>query len=96
MLSEWHWRAVFWVSVPVGVWGTWMGYRHLHDKPRDRVAKVTIDWWGNLTFGLGLIALLVGITYGLQPYGGHTMGWTSPTVLAGLGARRRCCSWRSW
>ena len=46
--------------------------------------RVAIDWWGNLTFGVGLIALLVGITYGLQPYGGHTMGWTSPTVLAGL------------
>ena len=60
VLSEWHWRAVFWVSVPVGVWGTWMGYRTLHDKPRDRSRKVVIDWWGNLTFGVGLIALLVG------------------------------------
>jgi MFS family permease len=82
VLSEWDWRAVFWVSVPVGVWGTWMGYRTLHDKPRDRSHRVVIDWWGNLTFGIGLIALLIGITYGLQPYGGHTMGWTSPRVLA--------------
>ena len=47
---------------------------------------MVVDWWGNLTFGLGLTALLVAITYGLQPYGGHTMGWTSPMVLAtGLG-----------
>ena len=84
VLSEWDWRAVFWVSVPVGVWGTWMGYRTLHDKPRDTSRRVTIDWWGNLTFGVGLIAVLVAITYGLQPYGGHTMGWTSPKVLAGL------------
>ncbi len=84
VLSEWHWRAVFWVSVPVGIWGTWMGYRTLHDKPHDRSRKVVIDWWGNLTFGVGLIALLVAITYGLQPYGGHTMGWTSPIVLTGV------------
>ncbi len=84
VLSEWHWRAVFWVSVPVGVWGTWMGYRTLHDKARDRSRKIVVDWWGNLTFGVGLIALLVAITYGLQPYGGHTMGWTAPTVLVGL------------
>jgi EmrB/QacA subfamily drug resistance transporter len=84
VLSEWHWRAVFWVSVPVGVWGTWVGYRTLHDKPRDRSRKVAIDWWGNLTFGIGLIAILVAITYGLQPYGGHTMGWTAPRVLTGL------------
>jgi MFS family permease len=70
--------------VPVGVWGTWVGYRTLHDKPRDRSRKIVVDWWGNLTFGIGLIALLVAITYGLQPYGGRTMGWTSPTVLTGL------------
>jgi len=84
LLSEWDWRAVFWVSVPFGVWGTWMGYRTLHDKPRTSKSRVQIDWWGNLTFGVGLIAVLVGIVYGLQPYGGHTMGWTSPKVLTGL------------
>jgi len=84
VLSEWHWRAVFWVSVPVGVWGTWVGYRTLHDKPGDRRRKVDVDWWGNITFGVGLIAILVAITYGLQPYGGHVMGWTAPRVLAGL------------
>jgi MFS family permease len=83
VLSEWHWRAVFWVSVPVGIWGTWVGYRTLRDKPRART-KVSIDWWGNLTFGVGLIAVLVAITYGLQPYGGHVMGWTSPRVLTGV------------
>lgn len=82
LLSEWSWRAVFWVSVPVGIWGTYMGYRTLHDKPRTSKAKIVVDWWGNLAFGIGLVALLVGVTYGLQPYGGHTMGWTSPLVLA--------------
>ena len=84
VLSEWDWRAVFWVSVPVGVWGTWMGYRTLHDKPHDPSRRVSVDWWGNITFGVGLIAVLVAITYGLQPYGDHTMGWTSPKVLGGL------------
>jgi MFS family permease len=43
-----------------------------------------MDWWGNLLFAVGLIAILVGITYGLQPYGGHPMGWTSPMVLGML------------
>jgi MFS family permease len=27
---------------------------------------------------------MVGITYGIQPYGGHDMGWTSPFVLSML------------
>ena len=43
-----------------------------------------IDWWGNVTFAVGLIAVLVGITYGIQPYGGHTMGWTNPYVLTAI------------
>ncbi len=84
VLSEWHWRAVFWVSVPVGLWGTWMGYRTLRDKPRSSTIHQKIDWWGNITFGVGLVGILVAITYGLQPYGGHTMGWTSPMVLSGF------------
>ena len=84
LLSEWNWRAVFWVSVPVGLWGTVMGYRKLHDKPQTARQHQRIDWWGNVTFGFGLIAILVAITYGLQPYGGSNMGWTSPMVLTGI------------
>src|SRR6266571_4913197 len=83
LLADTNWRAVFWVSVPLGVFGTIWGYLKLREPPR-RAARARIDWAGNLTFGVGLVALLVGITYGIQPYGGHTMGWTSPLVLTML------------
>jgi MFS family permease len=43
-----------------------------------------MDWWGNILFAAGLIAILVGITYGLLPYGGHPMGWTNPWVLTAI------------
>ena len=33
------------------------------------------------SFWVGLVMILVGITYGLQPSGGHNMGWASPWVL---------------
>src|SRR6478609_6298228 len=82
LLSEWHWRAVFFVSVPIGIVGTVWSYvslRELSTRQRQR-----IDWWGNVLFAVGLTALLAAITYGIQPYGGHTMGWTNPWVLAGL------------
>jgi MFS family permease len=82
LLSEWNWRAVFWVSVPLGVLGTVWAYRSLRETAVRRAAR--IDWWGNLTFGTGLTVLLAGITFGIQPYGGHTQGWTNPWVLAGL------------
>src|SRR5213592_4242272 len=76
------WRYVFLVSVPFGVLGTVWSYLKLRELGIRRPAA--LDWSGNLTFGAGLIAVMVGITYGIQPYGGHTMGWTSPLVLASL------------
>ncbi|GJF07154.1 MFS transporter [Pseudonocardia sp. D17] len=74
---NWHW--VFLVSVPVGVFGTIWAYRKLRDTGTRTRAR--LDWWGNVTFAIGLVAVLIGITYGIQPYAGHTMGWTSPLVL---------------
>ncbi|WP_020573607.1 MFS transporter [Actinopolymorpha alba] len=82
LLSEWNWRAVFWVSVPFGILGTIWSYRSLHELGVR--TRGSLDWAGNLTFALGLTALLAGITYGIQPFGGHTMGWTNPWVLAAL------------
>jgi MFS family permease len=82
VLAEWDWRSVFWVNIPIGLLGTVWAYRSLHDTGARRHAK--IDWWGNGTFALGLTAVLAAITYGIQPYGGHTMGWTNPYVLVGL------------
>jgi MFS family permease len=82
ILGPVNWHYIFLVSVPIGVFGTFWAYIKLHDTGVRRKSK--IDWWGNLTFAVGLIAVLVGITYGLQPYGGHTMGWTSPWVLTAL------------
>src|SRR6185436_20366170 len=73
---------VFWINVPFGVFGTVWAYAKLRETGQRFEAK--LDWWGNVTFAVGLISVLVGITYGIQPYGGHTMGWTSPFVLACL------------
>src|SRR5260370_996949 len=82
VLAAVDWRLVFIVSVPIGVIGTFWSYRSLREMGVRNRAK--IDWLGNITFGVGLVGLLAGITYGIQPYGGHTMGWTSPLVLPGM------------
>ncbi len=86
LLAPVEWRLVFLVSVPFGLFGTVWAYLKLKDNGVRVPSK--IDWLGNITFAVGLISLLVGIVYGIQPYGGHTMGWTSPfvltTVLGGL------------
>ncbi|HEY1574380.1 MAG TPA: MFS transporter [Pseudonocardiaceae bacterium] len=82
LLAPIEWHIVFLVSVPVGLFGTAWAYLKLHDTGIRKPARV--DWWGNVTFAVGLIAVLVGITYGIQPYHGHTMGWTNPMVLTCL------------
>ena len=79
VLGPLGWRYVFLVSVPFGVLGAIWSYLKLQERGIRRPAR--LDWAGNATFGAGLVAVLVGITYGIQPYGGHTMGWTSPLVL---------------
>jgi MFS family permease len=80
LLAPVQWHMVFLVSVPFGIFGTVWAYRKLEDRSIRTPARV--DWWGNATFAAGLILILVGITYGLLPYGHHTMGWTSPLVMA--------------
>ena len=82
VLAAVDWRLVFIVSVPIGIGGTIWSYLSLQEAGARTPAK--IDWLGNVLFGLGLIGILVGITYGLIPYGGHSMGWTNPLVLVGV------------
>jgi len=79
LLAAIDWRAVFWVNVPVGVFGTLWAYLRLKETGERHRAR--IDWWGNATFAVGLGAVLVGITEGIQPYHGHAMGWTNPSVI---------------
>jgi MFS family permease len=79
VLAALDWRAVFWVNVPVGIFGTIWAYRRLRETGERHRGR--IDWWGNITFAVGLSAVLIGITVGIQPYAGHAMGWTSPVVV---------------
>ena len=82
LLAEIDWRAVFWISVPFGVLGTVWSYRSLREVGSPRAAR--IDWPGNLTFAAGAAIILISITYGIQPYGGHPTGWSSPWVRGGI------------
>jgi MFS family permease len=82
LLADINWRLVFWINVPVGLFGTVWAYLKLRDYSPGHPSR--LDWWGNITFAAGLISILVGITGGIQPYGNHTMGWTSPVVLTEL------------
>ncbi len=81
-LSEWEWKAVFWVGVPIGIIGTIWSYRSLHELGSRTPGRM--DWAGTATFGVGLTVLLLGITYGIQPYGNSPTGWGNPAVLGSI------------
>jgi len=83
VLAYYNWRYIFLVSVPVGIFGTVWSYAKLKEVGRiNRNQK--LDVWGNVTFAVGLTLLLVGVTYGLLPYGSSSMGWANPWVVSTL------------
>lgn len=84
VLSEISWQAIFWVGVPLGILGTLWSMRSLKELGLRTPGRM--DWAGTATFGVGLTVLLLGITYGIQPYGGRSTGWTNPVVAGAVGA----------
>jgi EmrB/QacA subfamily drug resistance transporter len=83
ILAAYNWRFIFLVSVPFGLLGTIWSYRKLKEAGTIK-RNQKLDIWGNISFGVGLTILLIGITYGLLPYGNSSMGWSSPFVIASL------------
>jgi EmrB/QacA subfamily drug resistance transporter len=88
LLAPINWRLVFLISVPVGLFGTVWAYLKLEERSEPR--RRPIDWIGNITFAAALVCLMVAITYGIRPYGGHATGWGSPRVIALLAAGLLC------
>ncbi len=83
VLAAYDWRLVFLVSVPVGIFGTVWAYLKLRETATIRSGQ-KLDWAGNVTFAGGLTTLLLGVTYGIEPYGSSPMGWGNPWVIAAL------------
>ena len=83
ILSYFDWRLVFLVSVPVGIIGTVWAYLMLREVATIQ-REQKIDWAGNITFAVGTTVLLLGITYGIEPYGGSATGWGNPVVIGAL------------
>ncbi|MCG3109134.1 putative multidrug resistance protein MdtD [Metallosphaera sp. J1] len=83
ILASVYWRDVFLVNVPIGILGTIWSMRSLKQlsKP-ERNQKIDIP--GNVLFAVSLILILVGITYGILPYGNQVTGWSNPYVISAI------------
>jgi MFS family permease len=82
LLSAWDWRAVFWVNLPFGLFGTIWAYKSLKEIASTRKAR--IDWLGNVAFAAGAGVLLVAITFGIRPYHNDSTSWGNPMVFGAL------------
>ncbi len=67
-LADWRW--IFFINVPIGIIGAIWGYRALREMSK-RTAGETFDLIGAGSFSLGLTALLIALTLGIQ------LSWTS-------------------
>lgn len=83
ILAAVSWRSVFLINVPVGLAGTIWAYIALRETSAER-PPLRLDWGGNLTFGLGVLGVLLGLTYSIMPYKTHATGWSAPFVQASL------------
>ena len=83
VLAVYDWRYVFLISVPFGLFGTAWSYWKLRELAVIKRGQ-KIDVWGNLTFAAGLTIFLIGMTYGLLPFGKSAMGWGNPLVIGCL------------
>lgn len=82
ILATFDWRYVFLMSVPFGVLATIWSFKLKEISIKD--VKTKLDIWGNITFIGGITLLLIGVTYGLMPYGNDLMGWNNPWVIVSM------------
>ena len=83
LLSTTDWHLVFLVSVPVGLFGTAWAYLKLRETgSRQAVARRLVGQ--RALRRRADLSVLVGITYGIQPYQHESMGWGNPAVLTAI------------
>ncbi len=85
LLAPISWRLVFLISVPVGLFGTVWAYLKLQELSTP-TARARSTGRATSRFALGLILIMVAVTYGIRPYGSSATGWGSPRVLILLGS----------
>ena len=83
LLADINWRWIFWINIPIGLIGTIWGFVSMRDKEMPK-RKGGLDWWGNITFAIGLVLVLVAVNDGIQPAGDALMSWGTPKVLIEL------------
>lgn len=76
LVTDVTWRAIFWVNLPIGVFGFIFAFLFLKEHKEETAGA--FDLWGFLCSGAGLALVLLGLSRAPDD------GWTAPNVLASL------------
>jgi len=71
------WRSIFFINLPIGILG-YLAARIVLPADKPPESTETFDYVGALFFTFGMISLMFGIS------NGHSWGWTSYSIQAGL------------
>lgn len=74
LIDNFGWRSVFLINLPIGIVGIIMAMRYINES-RSQVQTKHFDWWGALSLGGSLSALVLVLEKGL------TWGWMSSGSL---------------
>ena len=83
LTESFGWEAIFLINVPLGA-GAWLLTRLVLPESRDASADGRLPLRSLLASCVALLALLLALTEG------NTLGWSSPGVVALLGAAAAC------
>lgn len=74
LIDIFGWRSVFLINLPIGILGIYMAMRYIHESRSDVKTK-SFDWWGAISLGVSLSALVLVLEKGLS------WGWLSAYSL---------------
>ncbi len=75
LIDTFGWRSIFLVNLPVGVLGLAMALIFVKESVSEK-KTVKFDWWGAITLGIALSALVLVLDQGV------TWGWLSTPAIA--------------
>jgi EmrB/QacA subfamily drug resistance transporter len=70
LIDNFGWRSVFLINLPVGIVGLFMALAFIRESVSEK-KTVKFDWWGAITLGMSLSALVLVLDKGME------WGWLS-------------------
>jgi MFS family permease len=81
LTAAFGWQSIFWINVPIGIWGLWGTYHYLPRFPRNAGLRAQrFDWGGALTFMASTSLLQFGLANLHEWYGGVLLALTGVSL----------------